>query len=73
MGPNNEVMVASEILLEEIETVVAGFNEEGANAFRNGDYETAKEIMERAGRITASRDRVKELQKDRCILGVISL
>lgn len=64
MDPNNEVMVAFEILLEEIETVVAGFNEEGANAFRNSDYETAKEIMERAGQITAFRDRVKELQKE---------
>lgn len=29
MDPNNEVMVAFEILLGEIETVVAGFNEEG--------------------------------------------
>lgn len=60
----NEVMAAFEILLEEIETVVAGFNEEGANAFRKGDYETAKDIMEQAGQITAFRDRVEDLQKE---------
>lgn len=60
----NEVMAAFEILLEEIETVIAGFNEEGANAFRHSDYETAREVMERAGQITAFRDRVTELEKE---------
>lgn len=60
----NEVMAAFEILLEEVETVVTDFNEEGANAFRNSDYETAREVVGRAKQITALRDRVKEHQKE---------
>lgn len=64
MALSNEVMVAFEILLEEIETVVADLNEEGANAFRNSNYETAREIVERARQIAAFRERVKALQKE---------
>ncbi len=60
----NEVVVAFEILLEEIENVVEGFNEEGAQAFRRSDYEAAREIMERGGQIAAFRDKIKELQKE---------
>lgn len=60
----NEVAAAFEILLEEIETVVAGLNEDGANALRNSDYETAKGIMEQARQIFAFRERIKELQKE---------
>jgi len=60
----NEVMAAFEILLKEIETVIAWFNEEGAMAFRHSDYETAREVVERVGQIRAFRDRVGELQNE---------
>jgi len=41
----NEVNEAFEILLEEIEVVVNALNEEGAQAFRAGDYEKAKSAI----------------------------
>lgn len=53
----NEVMVAFEILLEEIEAVIDGFNNEGAEAFHKGDYEAVGEIRERAKQISSFRDK----------------
>ncbi len=63
MDPN-EVGIAFEILLEEVESVVEDLNEEGAEAFRRSDYVVAREIANRVQEVTAFRDRVKEMQRE---------
>lgn len=60
----NEVNTAFEILLEEIEFVANGLNEEGAQAFKAGDYEAARRAIEEATRLAEFRERVKVLQKE---------
>lgn len=60
----NEVGIAFEILLEEVESVVGELNEEGAEAFRRGDYDAAREIANRVQEVTAFRERVKEMQRE---------
>jgi len=60
----NEVNIAFEILLEEIEGVVEGLNQEGEQAFRSRDYEKVKRIIEYATRLTAFREKVRGLQKE---------
>ncbi|WP_369017266.1 winged helix-turn-helix domain-containing protein [Thermatribacter velox] len=60
----NEVHVAFEILLEEIETVANAFNDAGAEAFRAGDYERARQAIEEATRLAEFREKVKALQRE---------
>lgn len=60
----NEVAVAFEILLEEIENAIAALNRDGAQAFEGGKYEIARDLMEKGSQMTAFRDRVKDLQKE---------
>ena len=60
----NEVNVAFEILLEEIELVANALNEAGAEAFRKGDYERAKQAAEKASQLAEFREKVKKLQKE---------
>ena len=60
----NEVNEAFEILLEEIEAVANALNEEGAQAFRAGDYNKAKSAIEEATRLAEFREKVKGLQKE---------
>lgn len=60
----NEVNEAFEILLEEIEAVANALNEEGAQAFRAGDYSKAKSAIEEATRLAEFREKVKALQKE---------
>lgn len=60
----NEVNTAFEILLEEIELVANDLNEEGAQAFKAGDYEAARLAIEEATRLAEFREKVKALQKD---------
>lgn len=60
----NEVTTAFEIVLEEIETVVDSLNQDGAKAFQKGDYDSAKELIEIATRLTNFRDKVRGLQKE---------
>ena len=60
----NEVNSAFEILLEEIENVIEGFNQEGEGAFKSQDYDKAKQIIENATRVTTFRQKVKDLQKE---------
>lgn len=59
----NEVSVASDIVLEEIESAIAALNKEGGQAFQQGKYEVAKELMERGSQMTAFREKVNELHK----------
>lgn len=64
MADQNEVMVAFEILLEEIEAVVGGFHQEGAGALNRGDYRAAREMIDQAEKVTAFREQVKELKRE---------
>jgi len=60
----NEVNEAFEILLEEIEQVANGLNEEGAEAFRAGDYDKARQAIQEATRLGEFREKVRALQKE---------
>jgi len=60
----NEVDIAFEILMEEIEEVANGVNSEGSAAFENGDYDRAKQIIEDATRLADFRQKVKALQQE---------
>lgn len=60
----NEVSVALEIALEEIEVVVDSLNQDGSGAFQKGDYDSAKELIEVATRLTEFRAKVRTLQKE---------
>ena len=48
MTYGNEVATAFDIVLEEIEAAIAGLNQDGAEAFQKGDYEQARDLMEKA-------------------------
>lgn len=60
----NEMNIAFEILLEEVEGVVNGLNEEGARAFGSGDYDKASGVIQQATRLTDFRERVRGLQRE---------
>lgn len=60
----NEVSTAFEIVLEEVESVVDSLNEDGAGAFKKGDYDAAKKLIEDATRLTDFRGKVRNLQKE---------
>ncbi|GBD38318.1 hypothetical protein HRbin37_00565 [bacterium HR37] len=61
---SNEVNTAFEILLEEIELVANQLNEDGAHAFKEGDYDRARHAIEEATRLADFREKVKALQKE---------
>jgi hypothetical protein len=61
---HNHVNTAFEILLEEIELVVNSLNEQGATAFKAGNYDGARHAIEEATRLADFRDKVKALQKE---------
>ena len=60
----NEVSTSFEIVLEEIEVVVDSLNQDGSEAFKKGDYDSAQKLIEIATRITDYRNKVRELQKE---------
>lgn len=60
----NEVAVAFDIVLEEIENAIAVLNQEGAQAFEKGKYDIARDLMEKGSQMTAFRSRVRDLQKE---------
>lgn len=60
----NEVTVAFDIVLNEIENAIAALNREGAQAFESGKYEVARNLMEKGSQMVAFRNRVKDLQKE---------
>jgi len=60
----NEVNTAFEILLEEIEVVANSLHEQGAEAFKSGNYDLARRAIEEATRLADFREKVKSLQKE---------
>ena len=61
-NPSN-VSSAFEMLLEEVEAEIDFVNGIGSKAFDQRDYDKAKEALERAGVLTAFRDKVAGLRK----------
>lgn len=61
---NNEVTEAFGMLLEEIETLVRGLDNEGAEAFRAGDHDRAGRLAEQARRISELHEKVKSLRRE---------
>jgi len=59
-----QVYEAFKILLEEIEAVANGLNEEGAQAFQKGAYDRAERAIEEGKRLAEFREKVKLLQKE---------
>lgn len=59
----NEVAIAFDIVLEEIENAIAALNQEGAQAFQCGKYDLARELMEKGSQMTAFRTRVVDHSK----------
>lgn len=62
-NPSN-VSSAFEMLSEEVEAEIDFVNNVGAKAFGSRDYDKAKEALERAGTLTAFRDKVATLRKE---------
>lgn len=62
-NPSN-VSSAFEILLEEVEAEIDFVNGAGSRAFEKRDYDRAREALERAGVLTAFRDRVAALRRE---------
>jgi hypothetical protein len=60
----NEVAVAFDIVLEEIENAIAVLNQQGAQAFQSGKYDVARNLMEKGSQMAAFRSKVKDLQKE---------
>jgi hypothetical protein len=60
----NEVNIAFEILLEEIEFVANQLHESGAAALRAGDYEKARQAIDEATRLAEFRAKVRALQNE---------
>ena len=60
----NEVAIAFDIVLEEIENAIAALNHQGAEAFKNGKYDVARDLMEKGSQMAAFRTKVNDLQKE---------
>jgi len=60
----NEVDVAFEMLLEEIEQVANAVQESGAAALMSGHYDEARAAIDHATRLAEFRERVKALQME---------
>ena len=60
----NEVAIAFDIVLEEIENAIAALNQQGAQAFQAGKYDVARDLMEKGSQMAAFRTKVNDLQKE---------
>jgi restriction system protein len=60
----NEVNIAFEILLEEIEEVFNMISEEGEEAFKTQDFDKVRYLGEYGDRLKSFREKVKTLQKE---------
>jgi hypothetical protein len=53
-----------EVILEEIDNTIAALNREGARAFQSGNYDLARELMEKGSQIISFRKKVLEVQSN---------
>jgi restriction system protein len=63
-GNQTPVQSAFEQLLEETEEVFADVNAAGSDAFKSGNYDRAKALLERAEQLRAFRDKVVTLRQE---------
>ena len=61
--PNN-VVAAFEMLLEEVEAEIDFTSAIGAEAFEKRDFDSAREALEYAGKVTAFRDRIAGMRDE---------
>lgn len=66
MSDSNTVNIyaAFETLLEEIEAAINDINQAGAQAFADRAYDTARTVLERAGKLTEFRTKVDALRSE---------
>lgn len=64
MKLKNDVVLAFEVLLEEIEVAVDTLNKMGIEAFTKGDYELARDLTDKGSQMTSFREKVLSLQKE---------
>lgn len=64
MPEQNEVIIAFELLLEEIENVVEELNKEAKEAIKSRDYEKVQILINDASKITEFREKVRALQRE---------
>ncbi len=60
----NEVAIAFDIVLEEIENAIAALNQQGAQAFQSGKYEVARDLTEKGSQMAVFRTKVADLQRE---------
>jgi hypothetical protein len=60
----NDVSLAFDMVLEEIDKAISAINQEGIQAFQDGKYDVAHELSEKGKQIKAFRERVKNLQQE---------
>lgn len=58
------MILAFEVLLEEIEGTVNSLNRMGAEAFEKGDYGLAKDLVDKGSQMSSFREKVSSLQKE---------
>lgn len=63
-GQNNSVLAAFEMLIEEIEVEIECVNQDGARAFDEGDYRSAKDLIERAEQISSFREKITSFRSE---------
>lgn len=64
MTEQNEVNIAFELLLEEIENVIEELNREAEETLKSRDYEKVKILIEDATKITEFREKIRSLQRE---------
>ena len=67
---NHEVIPAFEMLLDEMEAVVEGLNQEGAQLLTAGKYDEARALIGKVESINAIREKVQALSEDWRDLGL---
>ncbi len=60
----NEVAVAFDIVLEEIEDIIEELNKEGAHALQSEKYDVYKDLLDKGYQLTTFREKVSDLQKE---------
>ena len=69
---NHEVIPAFEMLLVEMEAVVEGLNQEGAQLLTAGKYDDARALIEKVETINIIRNKAEALSEDWRKLGLIT-
>ncbi len=59
-----DVRVAFESLLEEVEDIIDAINEKGADALKQGEYDTARLVMATGERLADFRQRLRQMQAE---------